>query len=160
MRIAKQIVTDHELLLNIGADDHHNQGTFFTILINSQAIAGFTAYEFRYDLGKSGFKTLYGNLRGTPNVDIQGHCGCWFVAGDSSQECSGFSIRPYPSGTQSYIGGYSRLHGDSYLSNKVFGQDVIVLRDAYIDDDEAVLEFYNTYSSSRNLTVYGTIGVK
>jgi len=103
---------------------------------------------------------MHGNLRGTPNVDIQGHCGAWFVAGDTSQECSAFSLRPYPSGTQSYIGGYSRLHGDSYLSNKSFGQNSIVLRDAYIDGDEAVLEFYNTYILSRNLSVYGTVGVK
>lgn len=160
MRLGKQIVKDHALLTGVSEHDHHNQGTEFTVLVNSYAIAGGSAYELRTNLGRSGYKTMKGVLRGTPNVDIQGHCGCWFVAGESSGECTGISIRPYPSGTQSYMGGYSRLHGDSYLSNNVFGQDAIVLRDAYIDDDEAVLEFYNLSGATRNLTVYGTVAVK
>ena len=160
MRLNKQIVTDHDMIALVIASDHHLQGTLFTVLINSQALAANTAYEFRYDLGVSGHKVMHGNLRGTPNVDIQGYCGCWFIAGDSSGKCSGISIRPYPSGTQSYMGAYSRLHGDSYVSNKVFGSDAIVLRDAYIDGSDAVLEFYNTHYLSRNLTAYGMVGVK
>lgn len=160
MRLSKQIITDHDLLSGVTPNLHHLQGTYFTILVNSQAISGSSAYELRIDLGSDGYKVMHGNLRGTPNVDIQGHCGCWFVAGDESGECSAFSIRPYPSGTQSYIGGYSRLHGDSYLSNKVFGEENIQLRDAYIDGDEAVLEFYNSAPTSKNLTVYGTVCVK
>jgi hypothetical protein len=58
------------------------------------------------------------------------------------------------------MGQYSRIHGDSYLSPRIFGGNGIHLRDAYIDGDEVVLEFYNSAGTARNLTVYGMGAVK
>lgn len=85
------------------------------------------------------------------------------------QECSSIGLKPYGPGSgyyTSYMGGYSRLHGDSYLSPSMFGptfsSPTIRLRDAYFDTatNQVVLEFYNTNVVSKNLTVYGNGLVK
>jgi hypothetical protein len=161
MKLDAALITEHTLLTGIGENDHHNRGISRTVLINSQAIAGLTAYELRIDLGATGFKTFRACLRGPDSVDIQGHAGVFVLAGDVSQDCMGIGIRPYGAGgyTTSYMGAYSRIHGDSYLTPSMFGSN-IVLRDAYIDGDEAVLEFYNPSVISRNMTCYGTLAVK
>jgi hypothetical protein len=59
------------------------------------------------------------------------------------------------------MGGYSRLHGDAYLTPNLFG-GMVRLRDAYIDTatDEAVLEFYNHRPIARIMLCYGTVMVK
>jgi hypothetical protein len=158
----KAIVKDHDLLLGVGEDDHHNRGTSATILVNSQAISGTSSYDLRISLGKTGYSTMRACLRGKNNVDIQGHDGVFVLASDTSEDCSAIGLRPYGGGgyVTSYMGGYSRIHGDSNLSPiGMFGQN-ISLRDAYIDDDDAVFEFYNSHASSQNLTVYGTLVAK
>lgn len=154
-------ITDHSLLQNIGENDHHQRGTSATVLINSQSIPATSAYEHRIDLGVSGFKTFRALLRGADLVDIQGHTGVFVLASDVSEDCSGVGIRPYGgSGVTSYMGAYSRIHGDSYLAPfGMFGTS-ITLRDAYIDGDEAVLEFYNASGVAQNLSCYGTLVIK
>lgn len=161
MRLRRQTLTDHATLKDINDNDHHPPGESFDILINSQSIAGLTAWEYRQTLNNTGHKAFRGILRGVQNVDIQGHGGTFFVASDTSQDCSSVSIQPYgASYVTSYMGQYSRIHGDSYLSPRIFGQNAIQLRDAYIDGDEVVLEFYNSNAAARNLTVYGMGAVK
>jgi len=155
----KHTVTDHDLLTGVGADDHHPSVVTDRILINSQAI-GPGNYLLRIALGKTGCKTLRAVLRGTINVDIQGHTGVFVMGSDSSGESTAVGVRPYPSGTQSYMGAYSRLYGDSYLSFGDFGQGIIRLRDCYIDGSDAVFEFSNLSGIFRNLTVYGTYAAK
>jgi len=155
------IVTDHDFLTGVTEDDHHNRAISRTVLVNAQSIAP-GAYELRVSLGSSGFRTFRALLRGSISVDIQGHVGVFLIAGGASEDCSAIGIAPYGGSgyTTSYMGAYSRIHGDSYLSLiGTFGSG-IALRDAYIDDDEAVLEFYNTSGSNRTLTVYGTLAVK
>jgi hypothetical protein len=160
MRLGKQVITDHDLIIS-EPDDHHLPATYFTIAINAQAIAGNTAYEHRINLGNSGHKTMRVIIQGDQTVLLQGYEGAFILANDTSQECSAMSVMKYsPTYITSYMGTYSRLHGDSYLSDNVFGDGHIRLRDAYIDGDEAVLEFFNSDSSSRDLTVYGTGVVK
>lgn len=162
MRLNKHIATDHDLLTGVGEDDHHNRGVSGTILVNSQSISAASAYEVRVDLGASGFNSFRALLRGANSVDIQGHDGAFVLAGAASQDCSAISLSPYGSGgyVTSYMGAYSRIHGDSYLTpGHMFGTS-IALRDAYIDGNEAVLEFYNTSGSAQNLTVYGTLVAK
>lgn len=151
------MVKDHDELDGQTPHDHHPQGTFFTVIINSQSIAGNTAYEHRVNLGREGHKTLWGTLRGDRNLGIQGHAGAFFLASDVEDECIGM-CNSYSS--YIYMGAFSRLHGDSYLSYSEFGNSKIRLRDAWIDGDEAVLEFYNTFSTATNLKCYGTVGVK
>ena len=160
MRLDAQRITDHDLLTGVGEADHHNRGISRTILVNSQALSP-GAYELRVALGASGFQTFRALLRGVNSVDIQGHDGVWVIAGGSSEDCSGIGIAPYSGGyTTSYAGALSRIFGDSYLSlTGVFGPS-IVLRDAYIDGTDAVLEFFNASGVSQNLTVYGTLAVK
>ena len=150
-------VKDHDLLQGQEPDDHHPQGTSFTVIINAQVMPGLTAYEKRINLGRDGHKTLRGILRGSSGVGGQGHTGCFFVASEVSAEGVGMST--HYSG-YAYMGAFSRLHGDSYLSKGYFGSSAIALRDAYIDGDEAVLEFYNLSGSTRTLTVYGTVACK
>ncbi|MGD9156786.1 MAG: hypothetical protein PVG39_00130 [Desulfobacteraceae bacterium] len=159
---ANRKITDHDLMTGIGEDDHHNRGTSVKVLINSQSISAQSAYEVRIDLGASGYRTFRVLLRGSSNVDIQGHTGVFVIAGGASEDCSGIGIEPYGAAeyTISYMGAYSRIHGDSYLSPiGTFGTN-IALRDAYIDDNEAVLEFYNASVSTQDLKVYGTLVVK
>jgi hypothetical protein len=160
MKLDGHKITDHSLL-QIEEADHHLRGISKTVLINSQAIAGLTAYELRIDLGSTGFSGFRALLRGPDSVDIQGHVGAFVIAGGASEECTGIGIRPYGAGgyVTSYMGAYSRIHGDSYLTHSMFGGS-IRLRDAYIDGDEAVLEFYNPSGSSQNLTCYGTLAIK
>lgn len=160
MRLAEHdVLTDHALLADVGPDDHHAQAAAARVLVNSQTI-GPGSYSLRVDLGRTGCRVLRAVLRGTINVDIQGHTGV-FVLGTATaaQSCS-FGLAPYPSGSQSYMGGYSRLHGDGYLSLLDFGQGAIRLQDAYLDGSDAVFVFYNTNPSARNLTVYGTVVAK
>lgn len=159
MRVSqKPKLTDHDLLQDISANDHHPQVDTFKIQINSQAIAAATAYEFRQTLDSSNYKTVHAILRGSVAVQILGHVGVSVVGGDNTAEATSIAIAPYGGGgyLTSYMGAYSRLHGDTYLcQNGAFGPS-IVLQEVYVDDDEAVLRFYNTHStSSRNLTVYG-----
>jgi len=151
----KHTVTDHSLLNGVGPDDHHPSVVTDRILINSQAISP-GDYSLTIPLGKSGCKTLRAVLRGTVNVDIQGHTGVFCVGSDTSGQSMAIGVRPYPSGTQSYMGAYSRLHGDAYLSFLDFGQNAIRLKDCYISGSDAVFVFNNTAASARNLTVYGT----
>lgn len=163
MRLHKPTVLDHDLLIG-GMDPHkhHPQGVSYTILINSQAIPANSAWEHRYDLGMSGYKTIRALLRGYQSVDIIGHTGVFVIGSDVSGECTGIGIKPYhgPGGyTTSYMGAYSRIHGDSYLTPNLFG-GMVRLRDCYIDDDEAVLEFYNHRPLERTMSCYGTVLVK
>lgn len=161
MKLDGHKATDHSLLQGVGEGDHHLRGISRTVLVNSQAIAATTAYELRIDLGSSGFSGFRALLRGKDSVGIQGHVGAFVIAGGASEDCTGIGIRPYGAGgyVTSYMGAYSRIHGDSYLTPEMFGGG-IRLRDAYIDGDEAVLEFYNPSATSQNLQVYGTLAIK
>jgi len=157
----RQIVTDHDLMLNQGPDDHHNQATSYTILVNSLSIAP-GAYQYRVSVGL-GFKCVETSLRGPELVDIQGAVGFWGVATDTAGQSGGESIRPYGGGYYtSYMGAYSRLHGDSYLTHAGQFGTGISLRDLWYDSatGEVVHEFYNHALVNRNLTVHGTGLVK
>jgi len=162
MRIdQKRVVTDHDLMTEVLPDDHHGQVESYTLAINSQAIAALSAWEHRASLATADHKTLRAILRGYKSMDIQGHEGCFVLGTDTSAECTGIGLQPYGAGgyVTSYMGGYSRLHGDTYLSHRMFGSG-IYLRDAYIDGSDAVLEFYNSSGLTRFLRVYGTVIVK
>lgn len=160
MRLNRYVITDHDSMIGVAEEDHHPQGTSYTILINSQAISAYSAYEHRQSLGSGNHKTLRANLRGYQQVGLQGYTGVFVLAGNTSEDCTGISLVPY-GGTYptSYMGAYSRIHGDSYLTYSLFGIGVH-LRNVYIDDDEAVFEFYNSSSSDRTFSCYGTFLIK
>jgi len=157
------VVTDHDLLVDVGQDDHHDAAETVKVQVNSQAIAALTSYELRISLGSSGHRVAWGVLRGVVNTDILGHEGVFFLAHDVAGEAAAVGIRAYGAGgyPTSYVGAYSRLHGDSYLSHtETFGPN-IRFDDAWIDGNELVLEFRNTHGTlARNLSVYGAIAVK
>lgn len=153
------VVLDHALLQGVGAHDHHPGVESFKIQINAQSISP-GAYEHRVTVGQENHKTVTAILRGYDNVGIQGHEGAYIVGGETAGQCSGMGLVPYGGGGwTSYMGSYSRLHGDSYLTRGHF-RNSIYLRDVWIDGDEVVLEFYNPSGSSQLLTVYGTVVVK
>lgn len=158
----QEMLADHDLLNGVGPDDHHTQADTFTILINSKSISP-GSHEERISLPSSGYQTIRVILRGSQQIQIQGYGGATAIGSNSSAESTAIGIMPYGAGgyLTSYIGGYSRLHGDTNLTHYwVFGPN-IALRDVYIDDDEAVIVFYNSHpSASRNLKVYGTGVVK
>lgn len=153
-------VTDHDQVRDVSPADHHAPVASARFVVNSQPIAGLSSYVLAAALGQSGCRLLRAVLRGSQSVDIQGHGGAFVVGTDTAQESGSIGIEPYPSGTQSYMGGYSRLHGDGYLSRSgVFGPG-IALKDAYISGSDARFVFENTSASPNNLTVYGSVVAK
>lgn len=155
------IVTDHDLMLGQTENDHHPVVESHDVLINSLSIPT-GDYEKRITLSRSGHKTVRLIMRGPEGVGLlQGHTGGYFVGTDVSARGVGISMRPYGGGGyfNVYMGGYSRLHGDSYLSHMCFGSS-IRCKDVYIDDDELVIVFTNASGSNQNLTAYGLAVVK
>lgn len=160
---AKNVVTDHDLFTGQTADDHHNSATTERVLVNSQAIGPLTTYELRIALGKTGHRVAWGCIRGNVSTDILGHEGCFFLAHNVADEAASIGIRSYGAGgyPTSYVGAYSRLHGDSFLSHTTTFGPNIRFDDAWIDGSDLVLEFRNTHATlTRNLTVYGAVAIK
>jgi hypothetical protein len=156
-----QVLTDHDLLLS-EPNAHHPQTTSFRFSINGQAIGALSAYEHRVFVGE-GHQTIRAIIRGKNPIDIQGYDGVWAIGTDGSGQCSANGLRPYGGGgyVTSYVGGYSRLHGDAYLSGwDMFGDPSVVLRDLWIDGDEAVVEFFNRAASPTTVVAYGSAVVK
>jgi len=161
--INADVVTDHDQLVDVGAHDHHNSAVSDRVLVNSQAIAALSTYQLRIALGRSGHRVAWGVLRGNVSTDILGHEGVFFLAHATSDEACAVGIRSYGAGgyPTSYVGAYSRLHGDSYLSHRDTFGSYIRFDDAWIDGSDLVLEFRNVHGTlSRNLTVYGAFAVK
>lgn len=161
MRVSgNDVVTDHDLFSGQSANDHHALVASARFVVNAYAIGPASSYVLAVALGHSGCQVLKAVLRGSRSVDVQGHGGV-FVLGTATQtESCSIGIEPYPSGTQSYMGGYSRLHGDSYLSvGGMFGNSISLV-DAYISGSDARFVFYNSSGSSQNLTVYGSVVAK
>jgi len=163
MRTAdNSIVADHTLLQDVEANDHHDQTETIRILVNSLSIAP-GSYDYEVSLSTSNHKTIRAILRGSKNVAMQGHAGNSVVGTDSSAESTSIGIQPYGAGgyLTSYMGAYSRLHGDARLSySSTFGT-YIALSDVFIDGDKAVFRFYNGHPYvNQNLKVYGVAVVK
>lgn len=153
-------VTDHDLYTDVSEDDHHSAPSGSRFAINGQPIAGSSVYNLDVDIGKTGCKVLRAVLRGNLTVDIQGHAGVFVIGTDVTTESSAIGIRPYPSGTQSYMGGYSRLHGDSYLSHEgTFGTG-IRLNDVYISGSDVRFVFQNTTPTTQSLVAFGSVVCK
>jgi len=159
MRLGNPTVTDHDLLTDVGLGDHHVSAVTGRILVNSLSIPPGN-YDLTVALGKSGCKSITAILRGTYNVDIQGHVGVYCLGTNAVLESCAMDIRPYPSGTASYVGGYSRLHADNFLSHDNFGEGWIRLGDVFISGTNGVFRFYNEAIVNKNLTVYGSWAVK
>lgn len=157
-------VQDHDLLLDVETQSHHPPGEHFRILVNSQFVPAFSAWEFRQTLAFDGHKTVRAILRGSESTNIQGHTGVFCMGTDTATESTAVGIKPYAGGyPTSYMGGYSRIHGDSYLTPPMFGPSTnpqVRLRDIYIDGDEVVVEFYNPTSGSQIMNCYGAVHVK
>lgn len=154
------IVTDHDLFTGQGPDDHHARVASARFIVNSQPISGLSSYTLDVALGQSGCQVMRAVLRGSRSVDIQGHGGVFVVGTATPLESGSIGIEPYPSGTQSYMGGYSRLHGDGYLSGvSMFGSGIQLL-DAYINGSNARFVFANQLGTTQNLQVYGSVIAK
>lgn len=154
------VVLDHALLQDQTPADHHPSVETYTVLINALSIPP-GAYEHRVTVGETGHQTVTAILRGYQSVALQGHSGAYVIGGATAGQCTGVGLFPYGSGGyfSSYMGSYSRLHGDAYLTRGHFRNN-IPLRNLWIDGDEVVLEFYNPSGSSQLMTVYGTVIVK
>lgn len=152
----RHVATDHDLSQGQAADDHHSPGELFRLLVNSLSIAP-GLHEERVTLAASDLQTCFAVLRGPSQTDIQGHEGAVVFGTATAGECSAQGLKAYGGGgyTTSYMGGYSRLHGDSYLTHNMFGPN-IRLRDFYLDGDEIVFEFANISGSNQTLTVYAS----
>jgi len=153
-------VTDHDQVRDVSPADHHAPVASARFVVNSQPIAGSSSYVLAVPLGRSGCQVIRAVLRGSRSVDIQGHGGCFVVGTATALQSGSIGIEPYPSGTQSYMGGYSRLHGDGYLSGSgMFGTGIRLL-DAYISGSDARFVFQNASVLSQNLTTYGSVVAK
>lgn len=162
MRLQEKLfLKDHDLLPGQDPEDHHPPGEHFRILLNFWSIGAGGTRQFRQSLTYDGHKTIRAILRGSQATDIQGHTGVFVIGSDTQQESAAVSIKPYGGGgyPTSYMGGYSRLHGDSYLTPNLWGAARLV--DVWIDGDEAVFEFYNSNAIlGIFIAVYGAVHVK
>ena len=153
MRLNNYKLKDHNKLTDQGPHDHHPQGTSWSIAINLQAVPAFSSHDFRIPLGRTGYKACKGILHGGQKVSAQGYTGCSFLAADSVGESIGYSSAYM--GSYSYMGCFSRLHGDSYMSpSSVFGYG-IRLKDVFIDGSDQVIRVTNTTSITRYAKMYG-----
>lgn len=161
MRLQTPYTLDHELIANVETDQHHPPTEIIRIAINSQALSA-GDYYYRRSLVYSGHRVIQAGLRGDRTVDVQGHEGV-FALGNATagQSAAEGPVRSGYSGyVNAYVGGYSRMHGDTRISmNHMFGA-YVYLKDIYIDTgtDEAVCVF-NAYRSAY-LKVWGTLVVK
>lgn len=150
-------VADHDLLQAIDPESHHPPVETFRVLTNSQSIAANSTYDLDFALSY-GHQTIRVILRGPINVQIMGHAGVSVVGGNATAQSTGIAIAPYGGGgyLTSYMGAYSRLHGDTYLcQNGLFGTS-IVLQEVFVNGTDATLRFRNTHPTlARTLTVYG-----
>jgi len=155
------VITDHALMQALPTE-HHEQAVADRFTVNGQAIAGTSAYEKRINIG-AGHKVIRAILRGNKTITLIGYAGLWVVGSDVSEACSANGMEPYGAGgyLSCYVGGYSRLHGDAYLSGNwsVFGSN-IYLRDVWIDGDEAVFEFYNAGAPASAVYAWGSFVAK
>jgi len=151
-------LADHDRLV-ITPNNHHPPGEHFRILINAQVVGALSVWELRQTLTYAGHKTIRAVLRGSQSTDIQGHCGVFVVGTDVTAQCSAISIQPYGMGgyPTSYMGGYSRLHGDAYLTHPMFPT---ILRNCWIDGNQAVFEFYNPLALPAVMACYGAVHLK
>lgn len=159
----RQISTDHDRWQDVNPADHHPPAYTYRIALNSQSIGAGSAYQHREALGNAGHKLIEAVLRGNQSVNVQGHTGVFAVGTEVPGECSSLGIKPinYAGYVTSYMGVYSRIHGDSYLTPPMFG-GLVRLRDLFIDTatDEAVIEFFNASPFIRFFSVFGTVRVK
>lgn len=154
------MVTDHSLLSGQTPADHHQIVASKRFAINSQAIGAGATYNLLVALGQSGNQVLRAMLHGPLSVALQGYAGCFVIGTATPLESASIGMMPYPTGVSSYMGGYSRLHGDSYLSEVgMFGPN-IRLMDAYINGTDAVFVFQNTGGTTQNLSAYGCVVAK
>jgi len=155
------VITDHDVMY-AAPDEHHQPADAGRFSLNGVAIGAASAYEHRIDIG-SGHKVVTAILRGNKNVTLIGYAGVWVVGSDVYGECSANGLEPYGAGgyLSCYVGGYSRLHGDAYLSGNwsVFGSNVY-LRDVWIDGSDLVLEFYNPGGAPSSVYAWGSYLVK
>lgn len=142
------------------ANQHHPAVECKTVQINGTSIpAG--VYTYRIALSQANHKIVRAILRGYGAVDVTGYEGAFALGTNTAGQSTGFSIKPIVLAgyTTSYMGGYSRLHGDAYISEFCFGTS-IVLQDLYIDGTDVVLLFRNYSGINQSLYCYGTLAVK
>lgn len=155
----KGVLTDHAGLAVL-PDQHHPPVETISVIINGTSLAPGTT-PWTTGLTYSGHKLVRGIFRSNTFVDTTGFTGAYVVGTDASAQSAGFSMVPsgiagYPT---TYMGGYSRLHGDSYLSGICFGSS-IVMKDISISGSLLRIEFTNISSSNQLVYCYGLAIVK
>jgi len=154
-------LTDHTGLATL-PEQHHPPAETVVVQINGTVIAAGESVQ-SYPLTYSGHQIARAILRGPITVDVVGNAGAYAVGTATSGQSAGFSMVPsgianYPT---TYMGGYSRLHGDSYLSELVFAVGgFIVLKDVRINGSNLELVFQNVSGVNKTLICHGLVVVK
>lgn len=144
-------IAKHDLFV-ISPSDHHPEVEHARIQINGVSVAGYTEHEHRVQWAQDDHLVTEVVLRGATSGIGAGSQGAWACGSQTATESvSRFSAG---AGAYTYVASFSRLHGDSYLSEAIFGAS-IRLKDVYIDGDETVVVFYNTAPSSKTLRAWG-----
>lgn len=152
------VLTDHGGLVTL-PEQHHPPTETVRVLINGTSIAP-GANTQTFALTYSGHKVARAILRGPLYIAIVGNAGAYVVGTDTANRAAGFSMVPSGGGyVTSYLGGYSRMHGDTYVSEIVFGSN-IVLKDVRISGSSLILEFQNLGVVNNALYCWGLVVVK
>jgi len=151
-----KFVTAHGLVVTTPAD-HHPPAESWKVICNGLSIPPGT-YDYRVALVYAGHQVVKVILRATLMVDTQGHSGLYAVGGNAALTSmavisKGVEITGY---VTSYMGAYSRLHGDAWLSQIGMFGSFIALTDLFIDGSDVVLRFSNVAGTNQDLIVYGS----
>jgi len=148
----------HALLQDVGENDHHNRGESFSVNINALSVPSGTS-EVRIDVGKTGFRTVRCFAMGKDFHVTGGYDGCYFYGTTVAAESCAKSIKKGTS-TYIYIGAFSRMHGDSYISDgAVFGSNLYMVS-VHVDGSDVVFTVYNNTGSNKTFTMRATGVVK
>lgn len=158
MTVGKQPdgITEHDLFVGIQPHDHHPEVEHDRVQINGMSIAP-GDHEHRITWTRDDHLVTEVVLKGPSSIIGAGSQGVWACGHQTSGESTSRSSSG--SGVYTYVASFSRLHGDSYLSDSIFGTGCL-LKDIYLDGDETVLVFRNTYPSSRTLRAWGLVTAK
>lgn len=148
-------ITEHDLFI-IQPHDHHPEVEHDRVQINGTSIPS-GDYEHRITWNRDDHLVTEVVLRGPTSVIGAGYHGVWACGHQTASESeSRFSAG---SGVYTYVSSYSRLHGDTYLTDSIFGSSCR-LKDIYLDGDETVLVFRNLSPSNRTLRAWGLVIAK
>lgn len=147
-------IAEHDLLAAVEPHSHHAEVEVAKVLINGLAI-GAGDHEVTVPWTRANHVTTSACLAAPGSLSPGGRLGAWSTGTQTVGE--GCAEHLAGGGTYIYIASFMRLHGDSYLSQRIFGTG-IRLKDVYLDGASTKLLFFAAAPST--LRCWGLVWAK